>query len=67
MMREKQICLSRILKNISYFLVPIFIISLIGSIAALAIMDSDVTIKEVATFTKHKVFPIYILEIFIKQ
>lgn len=65
MMREKQICLSRILKNISYFLVPIFIISLIGSIAALAIMDSDVTIKGSSNFYETQSFSdIYIRNIY---
>ena len=55
-MEHHSLCWARIVKNISYFLVPVFLIMLIASIAGLMIMDSDIRIKEAENYYETKLF-----------
>lgn len=55
-MEHHSFCLARIAKNISYFLVPVFLIMLIASIGGLMIMDSDIRIKEAENYYETKLF-----------
>lgn len=55
-MKPKSLCVARILKNIAYFIVPIFGILLISSITCLAIMDSDIRLKDAKNYYETQIF-----------
>ena len=55
-MKQKNICLARVAKNIAYMVVPIFAIMLIASIISLAIMDSDIRLKDANNYYETRIF-----------
>ena len=48
--------MARVIKNIAYFIVPIFIIALMASIIALAVMDSDIKIQNANSYYETEIF-----------
>ncbi|MCI9177840.1 MAG: hypothetical protein HFJ28_04635 [Clostridia bacterium] len=55
-MKQKNICIARVVKNIAYFIVPIFIAALMASIITLAIIDSDIKIQNVNSYYETEIF-----------
>lgn len=55
-MKQKNICLARVAKNIAYMVAPIFAIILIASIISLAIMDSDIRLKDANNYYETRIF-----------
>lgn len=55
-MKPKSICWSRVAKNIAYMVAPIFAITLIVSIICLAIMDSDIRLKDASNYYETRIF-----------
>lgn len=51
-----KLCIARIAKNIAYFLVPIFLVLLITSIAGLIIMDANIGIKNTSSYYETTLF-----------
>ena len=55
-MKQKNICLARVAKNIAYVVAPVFAIILIASIISLAIMDSDIRLKDANNYYETRIF-----------
>lgn len=53
---QKRLCGARIAKNIAYFIVPIFVITLIASIVCSAVMDTDVRLKDAKNYYETELF-----------
>ena len=51
-----KLCWARIAKNISYFLVPIFLFLLITSVAGILLIDSNIGIKNTTNYYETTLF-----------
>lgn len=55
-MKQKRICWARVAKNVAYFIVPIFGIILISSIACLSVLDTDIRLKDAKDYYETRMF-----------